>query len=119
MKTLISCLPFAASLFVSAAYAACEMPALVAAIPDGAQAAEEDLLAAQVEIQAYVAAMDVYIACQNEEMSESGDNASADYLFLMTSRIASARAEVDQVASDFNDQVNAFRAARQAAPSIR
>jgi hypothetical protein len=119
MKTVSSCLLFAASLFASAAYAACEMPALVASIPDGAQATEEELLAVQVEIQAYVTAMDAYIACQNEEMSARGENASAEYLYLMTTRIESAREEVDQVASDFNDQVNAFRATRQAAASIR
>jgi hypothetical protein len=33
----------------------------------------------------------------------------------MTRRIEAAREEVDKVAADFNDQVNAFRAARQAA----
>ena len=119
MKTLVSCLLFAASLFVSAAYAACEMPTLVASIPDGAAASEEDLLAAQIEVQAYVAAMDDYIACQNEEMTASGENASAEYLYLMSTRVESAREEVDRVASDFNDQVNAFRAARQAAAGTR
>ena len=119
MKTLASCLLFSASLFGSAAYAACEMPSLVASIPDGTTASEEDLLAAQEAVQVYVAAMDDYIACQNEEMTASGEDASAEYLYWMTTRIESAREEVDQIAKNFNDQVNAFRAARQAAASIR
>jgi hypothetical protein len=101
------------------AFAACEMPTLVTSIPDGASATEEELLAVQAEIQTYISAMDRYIACQNEEMEGSRDGATADYLYLMSTRIESARKEVDKVATDFNDQVNAFRSARRAAPNIR
>ena len=103
-----------AALSASAARAACEMPALVASIPDGQTASEEELLAAQTEVQAYIAAMDDYIACQNEEMTADEGDTTADFLYLMSQRIESARAEVDKVATDFNDQVNAFRAARGA-----
>jgi hypothetical protein len=115
MKTLISCLAIVACQFASAAFAACEMPSLVASIPDGATATEDELFQAQTAVQAYIAAMDDYIACQNEEMAASTENASAQYLYQMTDRIDSARAEVDAVASNFNDQVSAFRAARQTA----
>lgn len=119
MKMLASSLVAAALLGAPAAFAACEMPSLVTAIPDGATATEEELLAVQAEIQAYITAMDQYIACQNEEMEGSRDGATADYLYLMSTRIESARREVDQVATDFNDQVTAFRAARQAAANPR
>ena len=119
MKTLVSCLVIAGSFFASAAFAACEMPALVDSIPDGATATEEELLVVQVEIEAYVSAMDEYIACQNEEMAENGENASSEYLYLITDRIESARHEVDQIATNFNDQVNAFRAAREVATGSR
>ena len=101
-----------ASLSAAAARAACEMPALVASIPDGTTATEAELLAVQTEVQAYIAAMDDYIACQNEEMTADEDDTTADFLYLMSQRIESAREEVDKVARDFNDQVNAFRAAR-------
>jgi len=97
------------------AFAACEMPSLVASIPDGARATEEELLAAQNAVKSYVAAMDRYIACQNEELRVTGNNATDDYLYQMSMRIETARTEVDAVASKFNDQVNAFRGARQAA----
>lgn len=117
MKTIIAGL--AILLSVSVAQAACEMPSLVSAIPDGRTATEAQLLAVQTEIQAYVAAMDDYIACQNEEMSASSGEATSDYLYLMTTRIESARDEVDKVAADFNAQVEAFRAARQSASNAR
>jgi len=119
MKTPASYLVIVACLFTSAAYGACEMPTLVASIPDGASATEEELLAVQAEVQAYVAAMDEYIACENEEMTANGDNATTDYLYRMSARIESARNEVDVVASDFNDQVNAFRAAGPATNNTR
>ena len=119
MKTLASCLVAATLLGAPTTFAACEMPSLVTAIPDGATATEEELLAVQADIQAYIMAMDQYIACQNEEMEGSRDTATADYLYLMSTRIESARHEVDKVATDFNDQVNAFRAARQAAANTR
>jgi hypothetical protein len=100
----------------TAAQAACEMPALAGAIPDGATATEQEMLRAQNEIRAYIASMDQYIACQNEEMNADEENSTADYLYLMSVRIESARAEVDKVAMDFNDQLDAYRAATQTTP---
>jgi hypothetical protein len=119
MRIPALCVFVVACLEAPAVLAACEMPALVASIPDGTLATEQELLAAQSEVQAYIAAMDQYIACQNEEMTADEEDTTDDYLFLMSRRIESAREEVDQVAADFNDQVNAFRAARQAAQSRR
>ena len=68
---------------------------------------------------AYIEAMDRYIACQNEEMDGARNNATANYLFLMSTRIESAHQEIDRIATEFNDQVNAFRSARQAGPGLR
>lgn len=103
-----------AALATPAANAACEMPSLVASIPEGATATEVELLAAQAQVRAYIEAMDSYIACQNEEMATNGDDATSSYLYQMSERIEFARTEVDQVATEFNDQVEAFREARSA-----
>lgn len=113
----ITVLGIALASFCSAgtALAACEMPSLVGSIPDGATATEQQLLVVQTEVRAYVAAMDRYIACQNQELSAQGQTRNPDYLYLMSTRIESARKEVDAVATRFNDQVNAFRASRPGA----
>jgi hypothetical protein len=116
MKAMIYGVAIASCVVAQAASGACEMPALVAAIPDGRTATEQQLLAVQDAVKAYVAAMDRYIACQNEERALQGDNATADFLYLMSTRIESARKEVDAIATRFNDQVNAFRAARTDTP---
>jgi len=113
MKTIVSCLVITAALSAKAALGACEMPSLVTAIPDGATSTEAELLRVQTEVKAYVAAMDRYIACTNEEITAEGENAAAVFLQLMTERIEAARIEVDTIATRFNEQVNAFRAARQ------
>lgn len=119
MRIRVMSFAVAASLFAGSAYAACEIPSLVAEIPDGATATEQELLAVQAEVKAYVAAMDDYIACENESLSQNSANAAADYLLWMTTRIESAREEVDAVATRFNEQVEAFRATRRAATGVR
>jgi hypothetical protein len=112
MKLIAHGLAVSASLIALQALADCEMPTLVASIPDGATASEDQLLATQSEVRAYIAAMDGYIACQNEDLRARGDNATSDYLFQMATRIDAARSEVDAVATSFNEAVMAFRAAR-------
>ncbi|MDX1562577.1 MAG: hypothetical protein R3305_06595, partial [Gammaproteobacteria bacterium] len=97
------------------AYAQCEMPTVIE-IPDGATSTENELLAAQERVRGYISAMDAYIACTNNEISVSGDDATAQFLLLMSQRIDEARAEVDLVVTRFNDQVVAFRAAN---PNLR
>jgi hypothetical protein len=116
MKIIVSCLAVAASVTATAALAACEMPSLVASIPDGATATEQELLAAQAQVKAYVEAMDGYIACQNEETAQASDDGvepATEFYFQMSTRVRMAREEVDAIATRFNEQVNAFRAARQ------
>ncbi len=112
MKTLLRCLPFAAALFSTAGFGACQIPSPVTSIPDGATATEQQLLAAQSEVEAYVAAMDAYIACENEAITTEGSDAAAEFLYAIAERIDFARGEVDRMAQFFNEQVEAFRAAR-------
>lgn len=111
MKALLFCLLFAACLAARPALAACEKPTLPD-VPDGETATEQELLAVQARVEAYVAGMDLYIACENEAMTAEAGQTTAEFLILMSDRIASARDEVDVVATRFNAQVEAFRAAQ-------
>lgn len=112
MHTLKSGLVVAIGFCAQSAFAACEMPSLVSSIPNGETATEAALIAAQAEVRAYISAMDDYIACQNEELAVAGEDSTDRYLFQMGERIDAARREVDQVATEFNEQVTAFRATR-------
>jgi len=113
MKLIRTALTVTAALAAGGTWAACEIPAPVASIPDGTTATEAELLATQTAIQAYIEAMDRYIACENQQLQTSGGNAAAEFLYLISARIDSARSEVDTIATRFNDEVKAFRASRQ------
>jgi len=93
-----------------AVFAACENPTLVT-VPDGAKATKEELLAAQGNVKTYMAAVEAYLACINEEMSAAGEDAPEEFKALMTTRYNSAVTEMETVAAKFNEQVRAYRAA--------
>jgi len=97
------------------AFAACEAPAPVA-IPDGATATREQMLAAQAEVRAYSAAMNEFIACIDSEGEAQGEQAPAEFKSLIIERHNAAVTELEGVAAAFNEQLKAFRAANPTPP---
>ncbi len=89
---------------------ACDYPALIT-IPDGESSTMEELIVAQNAVKAYMDGMETYLTCVNAELSAAGDNAPADYKAIMFSRHNAAVAEMEAIASSFNEQVQAYRAA--------
>jgi hypothetical protein len=92
------------------AFAACENPTMVE-VPDGAEVDMEALLEAQEGVKTYMAAMEVYLACLNEDIEAAGEDAADQYKALMVTRHNSAVTEMETIAASFNDQVQAYRAA--------
>lgn len=89
---------------------ACEQPAIVH-VPQGDAATLEELLSAQEEVKTYMAAMEEYLACVNEEIEAAGEDAPAQFRALMTRRNNTAVDEMETVAAAFNEQVRAYREA--------
>jgi hypothetical protein len=50
-----------------ASYGACTYPKAPASLPDGATAAKEDMLAGQKDVKQFMADMDVYLKCVDDE----------------------------------------------------
>lgn len=100
----------------SGAYAACENPTMVS-VPDGRTASMEQLLAAQSGVKAYMAAMEEYLACLNNELEAAGEDAPAEFKSLMVTRHNTAVSEMETVAAAFNTQVQAYKAANPQQPS--
>ncbi|HEX7081133.1 MAG TPA: hypothetical protein VF329_08980 [Gammaproteobacteria bacterium] len=98
------------SAFATAGALACETPSMVN-VPDGTTATMEQMVAAQQEVKDYVAAMEDYLACVNEELEAAGEDAPEEYKALMIERHNSAVGEMEAVAAAFNEQVRAYRAA--------
>jgi hypothetical protein len=89
---------------------ACENPTMPA-VPDGATTTMDQLLDAQGKVKTYMAAMEEYLACLNEELEVAGEDAPAEFKSLMVTRHNTGVSEMESVASDFNAQVQAYKAA--------
>lgn len=97
-------------LLFAAATLACETPAMVD-VPDGATATTEEMVRAREQVTAYVAAMEEYLACVNDEIEVAGDDATEEFKALMIQRYNAAVSEMEMVAAAFNEQLRAYRAA--------
>ena len=89
---------------------ACETPSMVH-VPDGGTATMDEMVTAQQDVREYVAAMEEYLTCVNEEMDAAGEEAPDEYKALMVTRHNAAVSEMEAVAAAFNEQVRAYRAA--------
>jgi len=81
------------------------------AVPDGATASLDEMVAAQGSVRDYMAAMEEYLACLNEEMEAGGEEAPAEFQALMVTRHNNAVSEMETIAAAFNDQLKAYREA--------
>jgi hypothetical protein len=93
---------------------ACDYPPLVP-IPDGQTATLSDMVAARQAVDNYMAAMQDYLDCLNDELVATGDNAPAEYKAIMYNRHVTAYAELEAVAGKMNEQIDVFY---QANPDI-
>jgi hypothetical protein len=78
---------------VSTPIFACERPSAPSAIPDGASASKEEMLAAKKAVDAFKSGMEEYMLCEKSGAKKDG-----------------AAAELVKVADRFNAQVKAFKA---------
>lgn len=71
----------------------------------------DQMVSAQAQVKEYVAAMEEYLACINDELETAGDDAPEEYKALMITRHNTAVGEMESVAAAFNQQVQAYKAA--------
>jgi hypothetical protein len=112
LRALVS----AVAILVGARALACENPPMVT-VPDGRTATEQELLQAQEAVRAYLAAMQDYLVCVQEEQIVTGENAPSEYLALMVKRQHAAIDEMEAVAALYNEQLTAYRSAHPAVAS--
>jgi hypothetical protein len=86
---------------------ACDYPPLVP-IPDGQGATMSEMVSARQAVDGYMAAMQDYLDCVNEELDATGDNAPAEYKAIMYNRHVTAYAEMEAVAGKMNEQIGVF-----------
>jgi hypothetical protein len=116
MKLLTSCCLTALASSCSFAAFACENPAMVP-VPDGKTSTMQQMVDAQAKVKSYMNAMEEYLACLNGELEAAGENAPAEFKSLMVTRHNTAVTEMESVASAFNSQVQAYKAANPQPPA--
>lgn len=94
---------------------ACDYPSR-ADLPNGASASKDEMLAGQRSIKAYMAAMDVYLACIDQEEKDAvaalidpGDDEVASREAAMTKKYNAAVEEMELTAARFNEEVRAYK----------
>jgi len=102
--------------FAVAAQAECVYPQQDVDMPDGTTATQEEMVAAQKAVKAYMADMEAYLACLKEEhaaaAAEAGDEdeeAAAKREAMFTKRHDAAVDQMHLVGARFNEQVRAYK----------
>ena len=92
------------------------------ASPDGSTASKEELLAAKDDVGAFLAGVDDYLTCieaaEKEAVAEAESPSTEDLKRrdeMLSSKFDAANDEKALVGEEFNQQVRAYNAARQAA----
>jgi len=91
-------------------------------IPDGSTASKDELLAAKNDVGAFLAGVDDYLTCieaaEKEAVAEAESPSTEDLKRrdeMLSSKFDAANEEKELVGEEFNQQVRAYNAARQAA----
>ncbi len=108
MKLTGSLIAIIAACALQAANAACDYPAEVR-IPDGNAATEADMKATNKAVKEYMAAVESYLACLDEEEKALGDAVTEEQKAVHTSRHNAAVDALNAVAARYNEQVQIFK----------
>jgi hypothetical protein len=111
MRTAFAMMVASAAFFAcSIASAACEYPEEVT-IPEGATADKDDMLEGQKGVKQYMADMQGYIDCLDQESQVNVDDQSEEEKVLHVKRHNAAVEAMETVAARFNEQVRAYKSA--------
>lgn len=92
------------------AQAACDYPAAVD-VPDGSTATEAQMSAANAAVREYMAAVESYLACMDDEEKALGDAVTDEQKKVHTAKHNAAVDALNAVAARYNEQVQAFKKA--------
>lgn len=123
MNNLIKFLAVSVVLSLPAISVACDYPERPT-LPDGGTAAKEDMIAAQSAVKGFLAAVDEYLTCIEQEEKaaiEAMDNPDEETIKrrddLLAKRFDAANEEKFMFGEQWNQQVRAYNAAKSAGSS--
>jgi len=98
----------AAAICTSNAYAECSSPDAVA-IPDGTKAASEEMVAAQTYVKQFMAEMELFLDCLDQEEAALSEPPTDEEKQRHTQRHNKAVDSMEDIATKFNEQVRVFK----------
>ena len=115
IKPSLFCLALVSSAVLAEDCAIPEVPAL----PDGATAGEQEMLAGQTAVRAYQAANTAYRVCLDEKMEpaeqaalgDESDPALTDAIATLNNQYNASVAAEEEIANKFNTELRAYKAA--------
>ncbi len=120
MKNLIKFLVVSVVLSLPAISVACDYPERPT-LPDGGTAAKEDMIAAQSTVKSFLAAIDEYLTCIEQEekaaieaMEDPNEETLKRRDELLSKRFDAANEEKFLFGEQWNQQVRAYNAAKAA-----
>lgn len=96
------------TLGIATAKAACTFPDEVN-MPDGETASEEEMLAGRDAVQQYMATMNEYLSCLDEESTASGEEQTPEQKQMHVARHNAAVEQMETLAAEFNEQLRAYK----------
>ncbi len=87
---------------------ACDAPADIT-IPPGDEATMDDMLAAQSGVRDFMATMEEYLDCMDREIEALAEETPEEERTQMVEQYNSAVAQMEEVATDFNEQRRLFQ----------
>jgi len=107
LRTVI--LTSVATLSATSGFAACVSPVEVS-VPNGSQASQEEMLTAQQAVKSYMAEMEDYLKCLDDESATMGDTENDEQRNAHVQQHNSAVDAMERVANGFNEQIRAYKA---------
>jgi hypothetical protein len=93
---------------MATAKAACTFPDEVD-MPDGTTASEEEMLAGRDAVQQYMATMNEYLSCLDEESTAVPEEETPEQKQMHVARHNAAVEQMETLAADFNEQLRAYK----------
>lgn len=107
------CAAITGLLFSGTAFAKCDYPEK-SSVPNGATASEQEMIEGQRGVKKFMAEMDEYLACLDEESkaetdAEEDPKAAQQKASIAAKKHNAAVDDLEQFAASFNEQVRAFK----------
>jgi hypothetical protein len=92
----------------------CDYPTRIG-IPDGSTSSEAEMVAGQQAVKGYMAAMEEYLECIDEESGDvdGDDDAAKEQRTILISKHNAAVDEMESVADSFNQEIGAYKRANK------